>query len=339
MCIDNPDSPNLMPDSFANAGPELRAYMTGRSPFDVREPSYSNTRNELRSTIDSQESFSKIARGADNLIDPLPDEILKPKKSFLKKEEEDMLSKYKIEPEPILLTEPKEDLIERYKIPQEETTPILPETLLNPKPKEDIIERYKIPQEETTPILPETLLRPPKKTFKNYSIISEEPTADPLAEFRERKRRQAKAIDNLLVPREPEIPTIPEIPKIETKPYYYTELFEQQSIPIAPIEPEPTKSASDIYKQAAELLKNEFPAPITNPETRHRPKPKPPKSMIDIAREAANILLNKRPKPAPVKPKKEQGNWTTFMKKMNQVKKRKEARNANNWDDFMEQFK
>lgn len=43
MWIPNPDSPNLMPDSFANAGPELRAYMTGRSPFEVRELSYRNT--------------------------------------------------------------------------------------------------------------------------------------------------------------------------------------------------------------------------------------------------------------------------------------------------------
>ncbi|MBD3304400.1 hypothetical protein GF343_04595 [Candidatus Woesearchaeota archaeon] len=83
MWIDNPDSPDLMPDSYANAGPELRGYMTGRSPFEIREPSYRDTRGNLRSTIDSQEAFSRIA-GRDSpelpqfdmtepIVAPLPD--------------------------------------------------------------------------------------------------------------------------------------------------------------------------------------------------------------------------------------------------------------------------
>lgn len=72
MWIPNPDSPNIMPDSFANARPELRQYMTGRSPFEVREPSYRNTRDELRSKIDSQDTFSRMAGRALEKAEPAP---------------------------------------------------------------------------------------------------------------------------------------------------------------------------------------------------------------------------------------------------------------------------
>ena len=266
-----------------------------------------NAREPLSGYIRDQRDFTEKATA--DMKSRENDEFLK--KSWIEPEES---KPYVFEEPTIPIWKPKESVLEKYKTE--------PEPFLFTKPKEDIIEKYKITQEETASILPETLLRPPKKSFKNYSITSEEPIADPLADFcarqyEERERRPKKAVENMFMPIEPEIPTIPKqltiakLPKTEPEiPYvksieplfdpasYLMQKSKEESRKSMLVTPEPqTPIIPEIPKTETKL--SYYPELIERQNIPVAPiEPEPTQSNPDVFQRAVDLIKERFPAPS-----------------------------------------